>query len=362
MSGIREVTLRQIAEAAGTSLTTVSFALRNSSKVSLAKRTLIKETAERLGYRPNPLVTAAMSRMRAARKVHYQATLGWVNDHPETNWWRKDPRYLGAKARANELGYAIDEFHLDEIRIEEPAANVRRFCQISRARGIHGLVLPELDRVHHAQEEWPDLAVVVIGRGIGSLQTSRIKARSLYPLLHSVNADTFTNIRVAMDALRERGCQRLGMVLSAWSNEHQDRQPRAAFVEYSGLFPAKQRIPPLMTDAVIVEKIPPIFVRWMEKWQPDAILCWNWQVRKWVEQMKLRIPQDVAIAHLGLGESEAGWSGIDERNAMIGAAAIDILSAHLQRNERGIPPFPKMVTIPGKWVDGETTPAKVAGT
>lgn len=352
---MKEVTLRQIAEAAGTSLTTVSFALRNSPKVSPAKRALIKETAERLGYRPNPLVTAAMSRMRAARPVNYQATLGWVNDHPEADWWRKDPRFRGAVVRANELGYAIDEFHLDEIRIEEPAANVRRFCQISRARGIHGLILPELDRAHHAQEEWPDLAVVVIGRVSSALHTSRIKGRLLYSPLHSVNTDIFINMRIAMDALRERGYQRIGIVLSPWTNEHQDNQPRAAFVEFSSYLPSASRIPPLITDDVIAQKAPPIFSRWMEKWRPEVILCWNWQVRKWVEQMNLRIPEDIGIAHLGLGESEREWSGIDERNEMLGGAAIDLLSAHLQRNERGIPPFPKMVTIPGKWVDGLTT-------
>ncbi len=356
-----EVTLRQIAVATGASLTTVSFALRDSPKVSAAKREMIKETARRLGYRPNPLVTAAMSRMRAARPTNYQSTLGWVNDHPDPQRWRNDPVYLGAARRARELGYVLDEFYLDEIRNDEPSANVRRFCQIARARGIHGLLLPELWRSHHAAEEWPDLAVVVIGRVCGDLRRSTVRGASMYCPLHSVTSDHFFNMRLAFDALRERGYGRIGLVISNWLNDHNDNQTRAAFVEFSQNIPAANRIAPLLLDHVLTRQPPPVFGRWLEKWRPDVILCANWQVREWVEHLTRRNDLEIGMAHIGLGATEKEWSGIDPRNEMIGASALDILAAHLQRNERGTPPYPKQVNVPGIWVDGSTTRGLAAG-
>ena len=38
----------------------------------------------------------------------------------------------------------------------------------------------------------------------------------------------------------------------------------------------------------------------------------------------------------------------------IGAAAVDTVTGLMQNNEFGIPPFQKLVLIPGKYVDGTT--------
>lgn len=66
MQSDRQVTLKQIALEAGVSVMTVSRALRNQPSSASATRQRIQQIAERLGYRPNPLVSALMSYRRSA--------------------------------------------------------------------------------------------------------------------------------------------------------------------------------------------------------------------------------------------------------------------------------------------------------
>ena len=61
--------LQEIAEKAGVSRATVSLALRNQTSIPARTRTRIRQLAEQLGYRPNPLISALMSYHRAARPV-----------------------------------------------------------------------------------------------------------------------------------------------------------------------------------------------------------------------------------------------------------------------------------------------------
>ena len=49
------ITIYDVAKEVGTSAVTVSLALRNSKRISVATREKVKETAKRLGYQPNPL-------------------------------------------------------------------------------------------------------------------------------------------------------------------------------------------------------------------------------------------------------------------------------------------------------------------
>ncbi|RRJ98846.1 LacI family DNA-binding transcriptional regulator [Opitutaceae bacterium TAV3] len=65
-SQLKDVNMEAVARAAGVHRTTVSMALRGHPKLPEATRARIRELAERMGYRPNPLVQALMS-TRAAR-------------------------------------------------------------------------------------------------------------------------------------------------------------------------------------------------------------------------------------------------------------------------------------------------------
>lgn len=355
-----EVTLRQLAKKSGLSLASISLALRDSPKISLANRAAIQALADQLGYRPNPLVTAGMTKIRASKQLRYNATLAWVNDHPESDFWKKQTLWHAAKARAQQLGFMMDELYLPDISIEHPEKNVERFCKVARARGIHGVILPHLERSHHAQEDWPDTAVVVIGEVAGLLHNSKITPRRLKPCYHTVVEDYFGNVQLAFDELHARGYQRIGFTGSEWLNTQHDHIPRAAVVEINTGLSPDQRVPPLITKS-LTSKDGKDFARWVAHYKPDVILTMHYDVTRWLRAIGLHYPSQIGLAHIAIGPLEEGWSGVDPCEEVKGVAAVDLLTAQLLRNERGFPTYIKRVGIAGRWVDGTTARKAACG-
>lgn len=54
----RHVTLKDVAEALGISLGTVSMSMRDDPRITEVRRQQVKETAREMGYRPNAMATA----------------------------------------------------------------------------------------------------------------------------------------------------------------------------------------------------------------------------------------------------------------------------------------------------------------
>src|ERR1044071_9901410 len=62
-----QITLQEIAEEGHVSRATVSLALRNHPSIPSETRGRIQAVANRLGYRPNPLISTLMSYQRRAK-------------------------------------------------------------------------------------------------------------------------------------------------------------------------------------------------------------------------------------------------------------------------------------------------------
>src|SRR5688500_16131376 len=107
------VTMKQIAAAAGVARATVSYALRGDRKIPEETAARIRSVATRLGYRPNPPVAALMAHIRRSHpktRGEHIAFL-WIKARPGE---RTFPLiHEGARARAEQLGYALEEFWLD---------------------------------------------------------------------------------------------------------------------------------------------------------------------------------------------------------------------------------------------------------
>src|SRR5436190_12044397 len=112
----RHPTMQQIADEAGVSRMAVSLALRNSPKISAETTRRIRDIANRLGYRPNPLASALMTQLRHSREIKRPSTLAYVTAYPTPDGWRGPGPFLefflGARKRAEELGYTLEEWWL----------------------------------------------------------------------------------------------------------------------------------------------------------------------------------------------------------------------------------------------------------
>ncbi len=340
---------RAIAAACGVSHVTVSRALRDSPNVSPDTKARVLAAARRLGYRPNPLVQAFAAQARRGRAVQASCNLAWLVSEPSHRhaprpWIR--PYLEGARARAHELGYTLDS-DLDAHDLTDV-----QLSRVLRARGIRAVLIPHLawfDRL-----PYQDPALVTVGIGENPVPSP----------MHTVLPDYFRNLTRAFDHLLALGYRRIGYCEHLFQTVLSQGAEWGAFLWNQQRLPATRRLPPLTglrpgvraAERADRER----FLRWFEKHRPDVLLTTAYHVADYLAHAGLRAPADVGLAHLSLADETPGWSGIDHNPRGLGAAAVDLASAHLLRNEGGIPVLPKFSRLPGLWVHGRTTRAPAA--
>jgi LacI family transcriptional regulator len=81
----RRVTVRDIAEEVGLHFTTVAEALRGSSRIKEATRLRVEEAAERMGYRPDPILSALSAYRSSDMRSSFQGVIVWINGFPSKN-------------------------------------------------------------------------------------------------------------------------------------------------------------------------------------------------------------------------------------------------------------------------------------
>lgn len=109
------VTLREIAEKAGCSRSTVSYALRNSPNISRGLRDKIIGVAEGLGWTPDAELARQMSLVRQTLVKTDLPHLAIVINKPKRHLERElapTHQLSGAVAYAERMGYKADIFNL----------------------------------------------------------------------------------------------------------------------------------------------------------------------------------------------------------------------------------------------------------
>src|SRR5687767_10537740 len=186
------VTFRQIAKASGLAVATVSYALRNDPKIPAATIARVQAVAEKMGYRPNPRVAALMAHIRRARPVATGDRIAFI-------WLSRPEPYLrmheGAKQRAEQLGYELEDFALRE-RALTPA----RLERILRTRRITGIVFSPLDigEASFALDwDWTRFSPAIIGNAVCT------------PELHHAGHHHFGGMRLTLQKLVGHGRRRI---------------------------------------------------------------------------------------------------------------------------------------------------------
>lgn len=354
---LQRVSLDHIAKLAGVHKATVSRALRNHPTIPESTRDRIKEIAKREGYRPNPLVAMYQAQARANRPTSMQSALGWINDYPNASCWTDFPwlrGYMrGATERCEARGFRLEEISIGSGRTET-GAEVVRISEILRDKGIFGVILPLMLNQQFLMEDWSDCVIALIGSGIQVSPTGSPISSRFYPQGFPIaDRDFYYNLRLACQNVRQRGYSRIGFVYSRYLDSESEGRAQSAFLVEQANVPEADRVPVLFLER-FKEGRPPAFDRWMETYNPDAILSINPVVRDWVEELGRRVPDEVGLVNLNVVDDVENWSGIKENHELIGAAAVDLLIGQLSRNEIGVPRQPRKVLIPGEWHDGNT--------
>jgi LacI family transcriptional regulator len=332
------VTMQKIADEAGVSRMAVSLALRNSPKISKATRQRIHEIATRLSYRPNPLVSALMTQLRNVRRVPRPTTLAFVTAYPTVDGWRSPGPFVdffdGAKARAEALGYTLEEWWA-----RKPGLTDQRFNQILFNRNIHGLLVAPLPAGGSTLSiDWPKFAVATIAFSLAS------------PLIHRASNDQYHSILMAIEHLRARGYRRIGLAITDEQDIRVQRKWSAGYLVYQHNLKPAERVPHLLVNGPFARA----FSEWFSSQKPDAVLTQEAHCPQYLRELGVRVPEDVGVAQLALTEGDTGFAGINQNGQLVGASAIDLVDAQLRRNERGIPAAAKTLLIQGRWIEGPT--------
>ncbi|AHF90528.1 LacI family transcriptional regulator [Opitutaceae bacterium TAV5] len=338
----RPVTVKEIAARLGLSKSTVSVALRGLPGTSGKLREKVRRTAEKLGYRQNPLIGIHMAHVRNARGPRYEATLAWIDNHPTKDGLRSIPifneYFLGAREQAENSGFRLEEFWL-----HAPGMSPDRLARILRARGITGLLLgPQPTSGCTLDLDWPQFSAVTIDYALVS------------PRLHLINNHHYRTMRGALAKLRGFGYRRVGTAINAENNSRVDHGWSAIVWEDYHLLPPRRRIPPLVFHEVDLPLTAEMFCEWFTRYRPDAIIAEDYiaPIHAGLASLGLKAGRDVALALRGVAASDREHAGMHQNERLIGAAAVDFLVGMLHRNERGIPAVPQRLLVESTWQPG----------
>ena len=308
--------MADVAKFVGVSKNTVSLALRNSPLISAKTKKKILAAANRLGYERNDTFSRFMSEIKMSGLRRYRETIALVNANENPDAFKSHPTiptYVeGIRRAAEREGFAINEFWLFD-----PSLNSRSFERILRTRGIRGGVITGLMNNNRLPKKfceiWKNFCFVITG------------VRTYEPTLNFAIADHFLiAYQATLQALRH-GYKRPALVLDKTIDELIEGRFTGGFLRAQLSMPECDKIAPFF-DVKQAAKDRGIFKSWFEKNRPDCIICLYNSARPWVEEMGLKVPEDVALIQLERRESEPEWAGLNQRNDLAGEAAIGRLS------------------------------------
>ena len=334
-------TLATIAAVAGCSVSTVSRALRGSESLPAKTIDRIQRVAARLGYRSNPLVTEVMRHIRGSHIASSRGTLAYLVFGVERGEWRKHLTFVGffegARARAEELGFTLEEFWADA-----PALSPARLSQILRTRGITGVIVGPAPGLPAAPKlNWADFAPVKIGVPFLDL-----------PLPCAVS-NHYRGMLQVIDRLKTLGYRRLGLVLQ----EHQNLKTSALWLAPLAYHEQHLRPTDRVAPLVLKKWREADFARWFRAHQPEVVIGLRSELITWLARLGQRVPEQVGFVHLDRCTEPGDFAGVDQKPREVGAAAVDLVVNRLLANERNLQLAPRQLLVEGVWVDGPTVRA-----
>ena len=339
------VSLRDVARAVGVSHVTVSLALRGDSRVSEARRTEVKIAAEKLGYRPDPMLSSLAAYRHAKRAVPISATVAWINQWEDPRALRKlhefDAYWRGASHAASQLGYRLEEFVVSHELSPE------RLQKILHARSVRGLLLPPHPQgLQFGAFDWSQYSIIRFGLSVPE------------PRAHAVVCDQSTCATLAYARVHAHGYRRIGFVSSPRFDRNTGGNFRAGyFRQQADLAPRRSRLQPLLIGENSAPAVAAELRAWLARERPDAVITSQPALRGLLTKIGVRVPRDLAVATTSVLDGNFP-AGIDQNCLEIGAVALRTLASLIHQNERGVPHYCRRILVEGRWIEGASLPPR----
>lgn len=330
----------KIAAKAGVHATTVSLAMRDSPRLPEKTRKRIKALAHRMGWRPDPALSALNAYRKSVKTVVHQATVGFINNYAtrqelHINSPAFHEYFLGATARAEELGYKLEEVCLHATH-DTPAA-IRRMLLAKNIEGL--LVAPQPFSNFRLDFPWMDFSAVTFGYTLTK------------PQLHLVTNHQYRSMLLILKKLRELGYRRIGLYITAEFDARVCYNFTAAYHSYDSHISPEERVisTPQKKNSDIQA-----FLTWVADQKPDVVILQDWHMWNAITASGRQLPYELGAAFFNLSQNEQLLSGIYQNDLTIGRSAFDFLISMMHRQERGVPTIPQSVLVDSVWLPGKT--------
>lgn len=347
-----KVNMKDVAKAAGVSVMTVSLALRRHPRIPEATAGRVREIAEQMGYRVDPLASAFAIRLRSQYKVKALPVIGYLVTHPERRqWWESGltrAYYEGAKARCKELGFGFELF--EPVISEIP---FKRLSEILRYRNICGLICAPIPQLGMAIDlDWSAFPAVVLGTSIKD------------PVIHRVSPNHYQSMVFTLKYLTELGYKRIGVVNSRYAEQRTLGLYLAAYRNFQSTLPDSQCVPIMYLSNVEnwrKEGLPEYWLAevqaWIREYKPDAVIDAQFNtLDKLLREGGASLPPGCAHVTLSWSPRYGHIAGIDQNSHLVGKVGVDTLVSQIYANERGVPSTQIITLVNGKWVDTPSVP------
>lgn len=334
------VTLKDVAEAAGLSVSTVSLALRGRGKLKSQTVAEIRQLAEQMGYVPDPLLSAL-----AAGRFRDQVSAGGIPlavlRFPISRGMAIFPREDLAEAllaESRRAGFFPQIF--DQRQIEQSPA----FFRMLYHRGVLGIVILGQAPLEYFSEPalWRHFCVVGCGRYEHTLP------------VHTVRFDIFRSVLMVWEKLVALGHRRIGFALGRHATPIEDDEARngAAMALSHFRRSGKSRVSPYLGEFNDTQSL----VEWYQKSRPDAVVGFHQGQYRELVRSGAQFPRDASFVLLNVPKLHRGThvAGLHQNAGEIARQSISFLDQLVRHNDRGIPERPCHMLIPPQWVDGPT--------
>ncbi len=335
------VTQREIARAAGLSQTAVSLALRNGTGIAPATVEKVRAVAERLGYRPDPLISALMSQRQARTAAKLRAKVAFLTAFPSRDGWRRS-RFIsdcfsGVQSACSARGYLVEP-----VWLFAPQIGGRRLSQILWTQNVQGLVVAPLPVENPPMDiDWERFAAVSLDYSMAN------------PELHRVVDDHACGIERIIEETDRRGYRRPGLILRAPQNIRTRHSRLGAFLAQARRHPDWRPVEPLILPEDRWDSRE--FTRWVRRERPDVILTEEPEVLSAATRIGLRVPRDTGVVFFHQERPARRLSGILVNAEEVGRTAGSVLMRLIETNERGVPAVPNTTLVSSlTWHEGRT--------
>jgi LacI family transcriptional regulator len=333
-------TLADVGKQAGFSAATASMALRNDPRISENTRNKIQKVAQKLGYQPDPLLSALVARRDRNRPERTVANLGAIID----DRWSEDSlkgwlgiMLNGMKSISEKLGY-----NLEIIYMQKDLNSINGSNRILQARGIKGLVLlPPVDDNFTLNIDCDAYSIVVIGSSYLGLKR------------HRVGSDVYAGMQLILEKLSMQGYKNIAFAQPLASEKRLRYEWLGALVKEAYLPDSPFTIVPPYLPDIPIRKTP--FLKWLKSQKPDCIITNQNEFIPWILDAGYRIPEDIGVVFLNWESAILpDPSGVAQHLDISAKSAIEQLHSTLLQGETGLPKYPKEILIRPNWKQGST--------